>query len=156
MRLTHLAPVMLLAGAISLGSSLGNQAEKSDDRLTSEFPLRLTVMKSRVTDSTGGLLPRMEGERMGLTPPIWVDFTATINGESGLIPEIRAGVDRRDLRVGNGGLRRVHHPSGDGRIVVCARSAQGYKEKRRTSRRAGTLYIILVLERSEFVIILPL
>ncbi len=28
-------------------------------------------------------------------------------------------------------------------FVVCARSAQGYRDKRRTSRRAGTLYIVL-------------
>jgi hypothetical protein len=82
MRLDQLAPVLLLAGVIPLGNSLGNQAEKPNDRLASEFPLTLTVMKSQVTDSTGGLLSRMEGERMGLAPPIWVDFTATINGES--------------------------------------------------------------------------
>src|SRR6202007_1122578 len=33
-------------------------------------------------------------------------------------------------------------------FVVCARSAQGYGDKRRTSRRAGTLYIKLIWSRT--------
>jgi hypothetical protein len=51
--------------------------------------------------------------------------------------KIRAEVDGRDLRLRNHRLRQVYHRPVMEAFVVCAGSAQRYKDSRRISRRGG-------------------
>ena len=92
---SRMSLVGLVLGAIALRGVGGDRAEKSPPcpeastphrsqvgpGIAREFPLTVKVTKSEVNDSTGNLLTRLKGEQMGMAPPIWVDVTATINGE---------------------------------------------------------------------------
>lgn len=62
-------------------------------------------------------------------------MTRAIGG--GFIANVRAGVDRRDLRVHNARLRRVRHPASNGRIRRLRSQCAEIQRQKENQRKSG-------------------
>ena len=90
-----------------------------------------------------------QGLRIAVTPGLSTASRYVPDGRSASVfaraigcrfkTKIRAEVDRCDLRLRNDRLRRIRHWPGMEAFVVCARSAQGYKDKGEPAGEGGLL-----------------